>query len=420
VYNQDFVSKPIFTGLSPNAQADDVVMAMKLLVMPWRWQKGPSAELLKRALALFLSVKNVFLFESGRSCLYSILNALDLKGHDDVLFQAYTCVAVPEPILWAGAKPVYVDCDEDTLTMSPYDLEKKITANSKVLIIQHTFGQPAHLHRLMEIARKHHLFVIEDCAHSLGSEYDGKLTGSFGDASFFSFGRDKVISSVFGGAVATNDKVLAGKIGQFHASCRNAPKRWILQQLMHPVILSLVKLTYSIFLGKVLLVAAKRLGLISLAVYKQEKCGEKPPFIFCKIPDALAALALHQFGKLKKFNEHRRKIAHLYERGLEGLPLALPGKIKNSQSIFLRYTVRSEKAGMLLKAAKKEQINLGDWYTTALAPEGVDYRKMHYDAASCPVAEKMARETVNLPTDIHIKESDANRIIQFLIKFYGT
>lgn len=419
MFNQDFVSKPIFTGLSPNAQADDVLMALKLILMPWRWQKGPSAELLKRALESYLSVENVILFESGRTCLYSILKALGLKGHDEVLFQAYTCVAVPDPILWAGARPVYVDCEEDTLTMSTHDLEKKITANSKVLIIQHTFGQPADIHRLLEIARKHNLFVIEDCAHSLGSEYDGKMTGSFGDASFFSFGRDKVISSVFGGAVATKDKDFADKIGKFHASCRNAPKRWILQQLMHPVILSLVKLTYRVFLGKVLLVAAKRLGLISMAVYKQEKCGEKPPFIFCKMPDALASLALHQFAKLKKYNEHRRKIALLYDHGLKGVDLKLPGRNKHSQSIFLRYTVRSKKSGNLLKAAKNEQINLGDWYTTSLAPAGVDYAKLHYHAESCPVAEKLARETVNLPTDIHIKESDANRIIKFLKKFYG-
>lgn len=419
MYNQETLKKPIFTALSPNAQADDIFIAMRLMFMPWRWKRGKFSALLRDTLKEYLGLKNVFLFESGRTCLYAILKSLDLKPDDEVLFQGFTCVAVPDPILWAGAKPVYVDCEEDSLNMSPADLENKIAPRSRVLIIQHTFGLPAEIDKLMEIAKRHKLFVIEDCAHALGSEYKGQKTGTFGDASFFSFGRDKVISSVFGGALATNDRHVAEKIAVFHSHCRDADAKWIFRQLLHPVLIGIVKLTYRIIVGKVILVLAKRLGLISLAVYKEEKRGGRPPFVFRKMPDALAELALNQFRKLEKFNLHRRALADQYDEGLRGLPLSPPPRPHNSLSTYLRYTVRSGKAAEILKKAKEEDINLGDWYCSVLAPEGVDMEKLQYGGGTCPNAENAARVAFNLPTGVQISPKDARRIIDFLKRFYA-
>src|SRR3989338_1413783 len=113
--------------------------------------------------------------------------------------------------------------------MSPTDIKKKISSRSKVLIIQHTFGTSAKLTELLAIAKQHQLYVIEDCAHALGARYQQQLVGTFGDAAIFSFGRDKVISSVYGGALLTKQPFTL-------PSLPSPSLFWIKQQLVHPFI----------------------------------------------------------------------------------------------------------------------------------------------------------------------------------------
>lgn len=405
------MKKLIATALSPNTQKDDIKLAFKLLFSPKIWIKGEAPEILENTFKDWLPAKYAFTFVSGRACLYVILSALNLQKNDEVLLQAFTCAVVPEAILWAGAKPIYVDIDSETLNISLADLEKKITPKSRVLIVQHTFGLPALLPELLAIAKKHHLFIIEDCAHSLGTKFENEKTGTFGDAAFFSFGRDKVISSVWGGMIATNNADLAAKILEFQKKAKYPKKWWLIQQLLHPLILGLIKSTYNFFyLGKIILAALKKLQVISGPVDSQNTS----PF---KMPNALALLALNQFKKLEKFNNHRRALADLYNRELKDLDFKIiPSPDKSANHIYLRYTVLTEKADELRKKAKKENIYLGDWYSTAISPPGTDYEKIYYRPESCPVAEKIAPQTLNLPTHINISENDALRIIEFLKK----
>ncbi len=406
------MSKPIFTALSPNTERDDVWLAIKTIIKPWNWKDGNASNVLKGQFAQWLGIKNLVFFESGRTALFALLKALNLNNTDEVLLQSYTCIAVPEPVLWIGARPIYVDTDKESFTMNCDDLKKKITKNSKVLIIQHTFGHAANLDALLKIAKENNLFVIEDCAHALGSTYAGKKLGTFGDASFFSFGRDKVISSVFGSVIAIKDDEVAKKVKTFWESCPLPSAGWIFQQLIHPVLMSFIKFTYPIGLGKILQYLFLRLGVLSKAVYKEERLGLRPPFIFKKFPNALAELALNQFNKLDKFNQHRRGLAAIYKQGLP--EIASQSELNHSHSIYLRYTIRMLHAHKLLRVAAKSNIYLGDWYTTGLAPVGADYIKMKYDPTSCPNAEKLATETLNLPTNIQTSQADAEKIISFV------
>ncbi len=410
----------IFTNLAPNTQGDDAWLALRLLFVPWKHKRGPAAEELEKAIARRTSATYAISFESGRTSLLAILAAAGIKAGDEVLLQAYTCVAVPDPVLWAGATPIYVDCD-DSLTMSPADLEKKITPRAKALIIQHTFGMPANIDVLLEIARKHNLFVIEDCAHALGALYGSagspqanKPVGSFGDAAFFSFGRDKTISSVFGGMATTNDTELAQKIRTIQESYPLPAFWWVKQQLQHPVLMWLGKKTYT-FGGKIIIGLSKALRATSRAVYPVEKIGGKPRFAGKQFANALALLALHQLEKLDRFNEHRKKIATIYERELSSLSINYQLSTANSQPIWLRYTIWTEKAAMIKIAAAKRGILLGDWYDAPIAPRGVSYEKIGYKLGSCPNAERISSQTLNLPTDIHVTEEDAKRIAAIVI-----
>ncbi len=384
----------ITTGLSPNVERDDVTLALHTLLQPWQWRRGHDEEKLTKALQGYFTTNFIWPVNSGRTALLILLQSLQLQSDDEVLLQAFTCNAVPNPILWAGAKPNYVDIESDTLNMSPSDLLKKITPQSKVLIIQHTFGTPAKLAELLAIAKQHNLFVIEDCAHALGARYHDQLLGTFGDAAIFSFGRDKVISSVYGGALLTKQP--------FTMPTLPYPSIfWTTQQLLHPLITAAAK---SI---RLLLPVAQRLKLISLAVSQSERLGKQPAYFPARLPNGLAKLAQHQFKKLTTFNAHRRTIAAYYHQQLKQTSWF-------ADSIYLRYSVRVSNRAHVLAAAKRQGIILGDWYDAPIVPNDGHLERFGYVTGSCPVAEAAARHSINLPSHIGIRTKEAKRIIQFI------
>lgn len=336
----------------------------------------------------------------------AILSSLGLEKGSEILLQAFTCNAVPNPVLWSGLKSVFVDVNEQTFNIDVKDLEKKITLKSKAVIVQHTFGLAAEMDEIIKICQEHNLILIEDCAHALGATYKGRKVGTFGKAAFFSFSRDKVISSVYGGMVITNDPSIAEKIRQFQDKCGYPPCLWILQQLLHPVLMNwLILPTYKIF-GKYLLVLFQKLHILSKAVHWKEKRGLTPGYFPKRMPNALAILALNQFKKLERFNQHRREIAKFYAENLGGQ--------LDEGNIYLRFTIKHPKAHEIIKQAWQGNILIGDWYTSPIAPYDTKLDKIGYNLGSCPKAEKLSKETLNLPTHINISLKDAQKIIDFL------
>ncbi|PJE58043.1 MAG: hypothetical protein COU81_02920 [Candidatus Portnoybacteria bacterium CG10_big_fil_rev_8_21_14_0_10_36_7] len=407
--------KSITTATSPNTERDDFWLALKLLFFPTKWRKGVATKKLLNEFKSWLPVKHGFLFESGRGALWGILKSLNLAPDSEILLQAYTCVAVPDPILWAGLKPVYVDIREETFNMSVQDLGKKITKNSRVLIIQHTFGLPAEIDEIMQIAKKYNLIVIEDCAHALGAKYHDKYVGTFGDFAFFSFGRDKVISGVWGGVVVTSNDSYASNLEMVREGLSMSTNLWVLQQLLHPITFGIIRPTFQWF-GRFLLAFLKLIRFISLAVYRSELEGEKPQFIGSQMPNALAILALNQFKKLSRFNDHRKEIASIYTKELTEINVVLPFDSVKSEQIYLRYTLKTQYADKLLSDGAREGMYLGDWYNNVITPKGVNLSKVKYEIGCCPVAENVASKSINLPTHINTSINDAERISKFIKK----
>ena len=417
--------KPISISLSPNTEKDDVDLALKLIFHPWFWkigvnQRQSASTLLEEEFKKHLRVNYAISFNSGRSALMAILDALGIKKGDEILLQAFTCNSAVNPILNFGAKPVFVDVDE-TINLDPEDLEKKITKKSKAVMIQHTFGWPAKIDEILEICKKYNLYLIEDCAHSLGAKFHGKFCGTFGDASFFSFGRDKIISSVFGGMAVTNNNEIGERIKNFKEKLGFPSNFWIFQQLLHPILTNyLVLPAYGISsnLGRIILGLFHILKILSKGVYKKEKEGKIPKYFPRKLPNALAILALNQFKKLEKFNKHRREIAKFYENELKNTKFILP-LAKSKENIiptFMRYPILTDfDTDEILKEARKEKIYLDDgWRKTPIVPPDTNVSKMNYIFGSCPRAEKVAKTIVNLPTHINISQKDAQKIIEFL------
>lgn len=393
-------------------QSDDVRLAWWFLLRPWKWKRGKAVEQLEEDFKKYLGVNYAYSFNSGRSSLYAILKALDLPADSKVAMQAFTCNAVPNPILWAGLTPVYVDCGNDFNMDFSKIADTPITASA--LVVQHTFGLPANMDKAMAIGKARNMPIIEDCAHALGAEYHGKRLGTFGDAAFFSFARDKVISCVYGGMAVTNDDAIGGRLAELQKEFGRPSLFWICQQLLHPLLLRYVILpSYDFFdVGKLFLILSQWLRVLSKAVSWQEKRGLKPEYFPRALPNALAELALHQLQKLDAFNAHRKKIAEFYYQELRDTRFILPRREGN---IFLRFAVRHPKAHEIIyQAWHKENMLLGDWYTAPIAPADTDLEEMKYRAGTCPNAEKLSRETINLPTHINILPEQAGRIAAFL------
>lgn len=426
--------KPISISLSPNVEKDDVRLALWMIFQPWKWKKGLAVKQLEDNFKKYLGVnpvrngisngvKYAFAFNSGRSAFYAILKALNFPAESEVLMQAFTCNAVPNPVLWAGLKPVYVDCNKNDFNIDINDLKSKISNKNKVLVVQHTFGQPANMDEVSTITKENNLILIEDCAHALGSEFNGQKVGTFGRASFFSFGRDKVISCVYGGMATTNDDVIGKKLEELQKQFGKPSLCWISQQILHPIILSYIILPIYNFLdlGKIFLVLSQGLHILSKAVSWKEKKGKKPDYFPKAMPNALAVMAQNQFNKLEKFNKRRQELAKFYYENLQNTKFILPPKIENTKNIFLRFFVRQDPKGtpaheIIYQAWHKENILIGDWYTTVIAPFDTDLKSMGYEINSCPAAENLAKITFNLPTHVNISQKDAQRIVDFLKK----
>jgi len=421
--------RPISISLSPNTEKDDIQLAFKLLFQPWHWKKEnltnyPGGEKVKFLSQLeeefkkYLEVKYAISFNSGRSALMAILNSLGLEKGNEVLLQAFTCNAAVNPIIWSDLRPVFVDCNEKTFNIDLEDLKKKVSPRSRVVMVQHTFGLAADLDEILEICQRNNLILIEDCAHSLGAEYKGKKVGTFGKAAFFSFSRDKVISSVYGGMAVTNDDNLAKKLEEYQEKIGYPSYFWIKQQLLHPVLMNwLILPTYQLF-GKHLLILFQWLQILSKAVHWKEKRGRKPGYFPKKLPNALAILALNQFKKLENFNKHRKEIADFYYNELKDSSFELPPDPEDRKQVFLRFTIKHSKAHEIIKRAWQENLLIGDWYATPIAPHDTKLEKIQYILGSCPKAEKLSKETFNLPTHINISQKEAKKIIDF-IKKYG-
>lgn len=418
---------PISISLSPNTEKDDIKLAFQLIFAPWKWRKGKAIKELEKEFREYMKQDFAFAFNSGRSSFLAILKGLELPENSDVLLQAFTCNAAANPILWAGHNPIYIDCDSDTFNMSVTDLKAKITPNSRAILVQHTFGLPANMDEIVEVAKEHNLIVVEDCAHALGSEYKGKKVGSFGKAAFYSFSRDKIISSVYGGMAITNDAALAEKIGKFQEEIGYPSSFWVFQQLLHPVLLNWIILPIYKFmdLGKIFLILSQYSHILSKAVHWKEKRGKMPDYFPKQLPNGLAILARHQFVKLDRFYKHREEISNFYYNELKSTNFKIsqylsPEYLKqiNFKHSFLRFTVCHQNAYKIIHQAwDKENILIGDWYTCPIAPCDTQIDKLRYTSGSCPNAERLSKMTLNLPTHINISRKNALRVVNFLKNF---
>ncbi|MGE5197414.1 MAG: DegT/DnrJ/EryC1/StrS family aminotransferase [Deltaproteobacteria bacterium] len=182
------------------------------LIIRGKIKAGPHIRQFEEQFAQYIGTKHAIAVASGRLGLFLILEALSLNRNDEVILPAYTDESVPAVIQGLGLTPIFIDIERDTHNIDTNLIEGKINFRTKVILATHIFGRPCNLRKVAEIAQKHKLFVIEDCAHAIGAEYAGKRVGSFGTAAYYSFGITKPFSTFGGGMITTNDTELCVRI----------------------------------------------------------------------------------------------------------------------------------------------------------------------------------------------------------------
>lgn len=418
--------KLIHTSFSPNVTRRDVGIVFRILMDIPKWV-SPHAYAESRLTELHDAFQKMFRasfavsFDSGRSALAAVLSSCGFRNGDRVVLQAFTCAVVPNAIIAAGLTPVYVDID-DTYNIDVKKLRNIIetTPTVRAVIVQHTFGQPADIEEIVSLCHASGIRVIEDCAHALGARVGKRLVGTFGDAAMFSFGRDKVISTVSGGVAITNDEIIGNALRASYSTLPFPTRRWILQRLFHPLLFVVAKRVYYFFnCGKVIIAIARRLRLFPEVLTPNEKQGQHPPIL--RYPPLLVPWALHQLRQQEIMNNHRRAIALRYHEALKALASTagwiFPSVSPGTTPIFLRYAVQVPQRQELLTAGKRRGILFGDWYCNVITPV-IEQSRVYYTSGSCPAAERVTHDVINLPLTPTMTICDVDDVIDFCKIFF--
>jgi dTDP-4-amino-4,6-dideoxygalactose transaminase len=411
------VSFPIHHTFGPLVTREQWKRAFLLQFQPWKWMKGSERENFRGDLSRSFG-SSAALFASGREALLASLRALELKSGEEVIIQAFTCIVIPNAVHAAGGVPVFADIDPETLNLDLEKLQGRITTRTRAIICQHTFGIPVDTKRLRAICDKRHLALIEDAAHIIPDSGSGaqlsflksaQASGGIGlhsDVLLFSFGRDKAISGVSGGAALTRHPALAERLKKMEDDAPSLSAWLTFHYLSYPLRYHFAKMLWKWNLGKPYLQLMRILHLLPPVLTAEEKEG-RAQVILHKMPNALAILVSDQLHELPHFNEHRRKLAKLYgaaaKEGGWQLPLEL-----TSATTLQKFPLFVKNSEAIRTQLKKEEIYLDDgWNSSVITPPSVKADAAGYMQGSCPRAEEVVKYLLLLPLHPTMSEEDA-------------
>ena len=365
--------------------------------------------------ALGVAPDHVTLFAKGRVALYAILRSLDVGPGDEVILPAFTCVAVPNAIIYAGARPVYVDIDPTTYTIHPAAVVAAIGPRTRVILAQNTFGLSADLDGLEAIATPHGITVVDDCTHGLGGLHHGHPNGSTAAASFFSTQWSKPLSTGLGGFAVARDNDTAARLRRLEAAARE-PSLGRVAMLRALVFGAERAGSGRLFrAGRSAYRTLSRLGIVPGSSNREELGGiEMPPGFLARLSDWQARTGAERIHGLEGRIERRRAIARRYSDWLVDHGRTAPAEPMGASHSFLRYPLRVLDRTSFISAAERAGIDLGDWFVSPLHPVTSGLERWGYREGTAPAAEAACAEIVNLPTEPSLSERNIERVLAFL------
>lgn len=416
------MNKPIFIAASPNTQFKDAFFAKSLLLRPWTWKQKIRIKNLEEELRKYLNVQYVHTIDSARSGIYIALKAMGVGEGDEVILPSFTCLVVANAVRWTGATPVYLDSNENDFNANYDDVELKITDKTKAIFVQHTFGKIVNIEKMSRSPqlKARNIYIIEDWAHTVSRKM--KLQG---DVAVLTFGIEKVLSGVRGGAIVTNDEKLQSKINNLISELPAFPISKSLKSLVNPIFWYIATPLHAVgyksaTLGAGLRWVFRKLGFLGNMIEKEEHTGKKPNWLPTKISPVLATLTHIQLKKLDAMNAHRTRIAKIYDDLLRKLS---DYEVFDENRVWLRYPIRIQESAIkkaIVTEAKKMRIILGDWYKAPLYSKYVNertYEENCYVPATTPQTTKFCKQVLNLPTGINVSEKRARKLVEKVLSF---
>lgn len=401
-----------------------------------KWIKGSFIEL---ARFLFRSEdqKNITLFEhqfakmigskyaisvdSGRAGLRIILDALGLEKGDEIILSAYNSPIVPLVLKEMGIKPVFADIHPETLNMELNEIRRRLTPRTRAILVLHTEGQPSDINRILAFAKNHHLFVIEDCAHAVLAEVSGKKAGSFGDASFFSFGIGKHINTLGGGMVLTNKKSLYLKIKtRIAQSIRTRRKKhtqiikgFLKAYLAH---IATKPLFFSTLVFPIIRVFRFFNKDVVYDLYKdkshhQDKVRKKETLPAFQLSSFQAWLGLQQLKELGNDVLKRRRNAEYLTEHLRNMrKLSFQKLVKGAKGSFLEFMILTPERDKAIKNLLKNGVDSQKPWLKCCAQATSDCNFVN--------AHRAENQGVYLPVYAQLERKELDRIIKALRQSY--
>lgn len=361
---------PFVTFIPLEKELDHDIRAAFERVYNRSWYiEGEEDKAFEQAFADYCGVRYAIGVGNGLDALMLALKALGVGEGDEVIVPSNTYIATALAVTYVGAKPVFVEPCMDTFNIDPNLIEEKITDKTKAIMPVHLYGQACDMDPIMEIARKHNLFVVEDCAQAHGATYKGKRVGSFGDAAGFSFYPGKNLGALGdAGAAVTNNKELADKIralGNYGSDYKY----------------------HHIYKGN-----NSRLDEFQAA------------FLSAKLPI------------LDKVNEDRRRIARAYSEGIKNEKIILPSVREECVPVWHIYAVRCSERDALEKHLNDLEIGTNKHYPIPMHLQEC-YKDLGMAKGSLPLAEEISATELSLPLYYGMTDEQIRYVIDSVNSF---
>ncbi|EKD80031.1 MAG: hypothetical protein ACD_40C00213G0015 [uncultured bacterium] len=309
----------------------------------WLSSAGPYVKKFEDEFAAFIGVKHAISVNTGTAALHVALLAAGIGEGDEVIVPAFTMAATYLAVIYTGAKPVFVDADPITYNLDPNLIEAKITDRTKAILPVHVYGHPAQMDKVMGLAGKYHLLVIEDAAEAHGATYHGKIVGGIGDIGCFSFYANKLVTTGEGGMVVTNNDTFAAEAAKFKDLYHSPAKRFI-----------------------------------------HEKIGYN-----YRLTNLQAAVGLGELGHLQEYIAKKQAMATRYSQALSQIKgIITPHTSSDVTNVFWMYAIRLTEDFPLSKDELRQKL-LGSY--------GIDTRDFFYSPLDQPILKPYLSKQDSFP-----------------------
>lgn len=353
--------------------SDEVKVAIESVLPTGKYTLGPTLSKFEQEFATYCDSKHCIGISSGTAALHLALEAFGIGPGDEVITVSNTYIATALGISYTGATPVFVDVDPLTFNMTAELVAEKITPRTKGLIPVHLYGHPVDMDPLMELAKQHDLFVLEDAAHSHGAKYKGRKTGSLGHIAAFSFYPGKNLGAYGdGGAITTSDPELDEKV-------------------------------------RILRYIGQRVKFVHEVIGFQER-----------LDPIQAAILSVKLKRLDEWNKRRRQWAAIYDEMLADTPLQLPHVADDVYHVYYSYATivpSEEERTELMSFLFERGIGVFAMYP-ALVPLQGAYTSLGYTEEDFPISAGYARRVMNLPMFETLREDEVRRAAEMILAFY--